>query len=227
MTEAGAGAERDGERGRAGGAPGEVDAIAVGGRIDALLEGLRSSAEPRTWVQVEELVRLVTELYGAGLARVLPLVDPDTIARLAGDDLVGSLLVLHGLHPDSLAVRAERAVAAVAPTLRKGGAEAALTSVDAGTGRVVVTVTGAAGGCGSTGEALRSTVRDAVAGAVPDAESVEVRLELDSPATPVRLGRKPVAGPARRDREPLGVPAAALPALDGEPAGVSVSGRGS
>ena len=50
-------------------------------------------------------MRLVTELYGSGLARILELAEQatgpaDLVARMADDEVVGSLLVVHDLHPE-------------------------------------------------------------------------------------------------------------------------------
>ncbi|MBM2613958.1 hypothetical protein JIG36_00115 [Actinoplanes sp. LDG1-06] len=64
-------------------------------RIDALAVG--DSAE--------ELVRVVADLYGAGLERILEVLHEqgaltdEVAAALAGDDLVTGLLLVHGLHP--------------------------------------------------------------------------------------------------------------------------------
>jgi Fe-S cluster biogenesis protein NfuA len=174
---------------------GVPDLHAVADRIEALLDELRSAAEGRVWLRVEELVRLLTELYGAGMARTLELADsqPDLIARLGRDELVGSLLVLHDLHPDSLEQRVHRALDSVAPKLAKGGASVEVTSLDGSSAEVVATVTAPSGGCGSTGETLCDAVRQALDDAAADA-TIEVRLSVDTtPApTPVRLGRKPV-----------------------------------
>jgi Fe-S cluster biogenesis protein NfuA len=118
---------------------------------------------------------------------------PDLIARLGQDELVGSLLVLHDLHPDSLEQRVTRAIASVAPLLSKGGAGVEVVTVDGEAAAVAVTVTAPGSGCGSTGDLLCDTVRQALDDAAPDA-TIEVTLAVDTaPApTPVRLGRKPV-----------------------------------
>ncbi len=185
------------------------DLRAVADRMQSLLDELRSATEGPVWLRVEELVRLLTELYGAGMARTLELADsyPDLIARLGRDELVSSLLVLHDLHPESLEQRVARALEAVTPTLAKAGASVKVDDVgpnglgltgvegddrDAASAHVTLTVTARGGGCGSTGEAVCNAVRDAVGDAAPDA-TVEVVLAVDpSPSTPVRLGRKPV-----------------------------------
>jgi hypothetical protein len=58
------------------------DLQAVGERIERLLDGLRFAIIPREYEHVEEVVRLVTELYGAGLERMLAMAGPDLVPRL-------------------------------------------------------------------------------------------------------------------------------------------------
>ncbi|MHB1535168.1 MAG: NifU family protein [Acidimicrobiales bacterium] len=181
----------------------DCDLHAAGDRIEALLEQLRSSTEGRVWMRVEELVCLLTEFYGAGMARTIDLLgdQPAIIARLARDDLVGSLLLLHDLHPEDLATRAARAVEAVAAKVREAGAEVELTAVDPGTAAVSVTVTSGGAGCGSTAKTLRETVTQALVDAVPDAVSLDIRVDTPAEPTPIRLGRKPARagiGPSAR-----------------------------
>ena len=79
---------------------------AVGDRIEQLLDELRATRRPARVDRAEELLRLVTELYGAGLERVSSRScgtrRPSCSATLVDDELVASLLVVHGLHPDDL-----------------------------------------------------------------------------------------------------------------------------
>src|SRR5262249_28781530 len=85
-------------------------------RITYLLDEVRASAGPQTWPRVEELVRALVELYGAGLARLLELLteagalDAALRARLGADQLVSSLLLLHRLHPTPTRERVEQAL---------------------------------------------------------------------------------------------------------------------
>ncbi|HLX88374.1 MAG TPA: hypothetical protein VKR22_07975, partial [Acidimicrobiales bacterium] len=101
-----------------------MDPGAAGERIEQLLDDIHAAVGARAWANVEELVRALTDLYGAGLARTLELLVGDDRAaaeRLAADDLVASLLLLHGLHPEALPARVRRAVDAVAPAVRSRG----------------------------------------------------------------------------------------------------------
>jgi hypothetical protein len=178
----------------------DADLQAVGDRIESLLDELRSSADGRVWMRIEELVRLLTELYGAGLARVVELAanDSQLLERMAADSLIGSLLVLHDLHPEDLEQRIVRALNSLDGTLGKASAQAHVAHLDADSRQVQVTVTVAGGGCGSTADAVRQTVADVLTDAVPDADVV-VRVESEPApvSTPVRLGAKPARLGAR------------------------------
>jgi Fe-S cluster biogenesis protein NfuA len=155
---------------------------AVGERIEALLDGTAAyGAIARE--RAEELVRLVTDLYGAGLERLLEILheagrlDSDVLAAIAGDDLVASLLLVHGLHPEDLATRVERALDSIRPTLAAQGADAELVTVD---GAVVVRLGGAVSGCGAT--ALVQAVEASVEATAPDAPGVRVELANPQPS---------------------------------------------
>ena len=91
-----------------------------GERIERLLEEIRASASPPCWRRVDELMRLVVDLYGAGLGRIVEIVgvaarDADggaaaIPALLAADELVASLLLVHGLHPEDIPTRLRTAL---------------------------------------------------------------------------------------------------------------------
>ncbi len=109
---------------------------AVGDRIEQLLEELRASAEPRMYALTEELVRFVTDLYGGALARVLEIadeVDPEVKLRLVDDELIASLLLVHGLHPESIRARVEAGLVKVRPLLAQHGGDVELLDIDLST----------------------------------------------------------------------------------------------
>ena len=75
----------------------------------------------------------VTDLYGAGLARVVDLAaarDPELVAAFVADELVASLLVAHGLHPETVERRVEGALASVRPLLAAHGGDVELLAVE-------------------------------------------------------------------------------------------------
>jgi hypothetical protein len=161
--------------------------LAAGERIERVLER-GAPGSPVAREDARDLVRVLTELYGAGLRRILELVDEAgslddaLLARLADDPLVGSLLMVHGLHPYGARERVERALASVRARVAARGAEVEL--VEESGGRVRVRVTGG-GGCASTSAAVVAMVRAAVEEAVPEAE---VDVEQASAATASQSG---------------------------------------
>jgi hypothetical protein len=153
-----------------------IDLRAVGDRIEVLLEA--SSAHGALARQrAEELLRLVTDLYGAGLERLLEILydagrlDPDVLADLADDELVASLLLVHGLHPDDLRTRVDRALGSVRDALAAQGAAVEVVSLGADD-VVELRLTGSAGGC--TVDTLVGMVTEAVTTAAPDAAGIHV-----------------------------------------------------
>jgi hypothetical protein len=74
-------------------------------QIEAIVE-----AQP----EAAPLVQLLMRLYGAGLSRVVDVIRaggrPEILDRLAGDKLVASLLLLHGLHPVDTETRLRKAL---------------------------------------------------------------------------------------------------------------------
>ncbi|MEV4617719.1 hypothetical protein AB0J74_03250 [Asanoa sp. NPDC049573] len=145
------------------------DWTAAGDRIEALVTASAAGGAVAR-ERAEELVRLVVDLYGAGLERLLELLHErgalgdDVLDALAADGLVASLLLVHGLHPESASTRVARALAAVAP-----GGEASLVDITPdGVARVRLTASGCSSG------ALKASVESAIADAAPEVVTVEV-----------------------------------------------------
>lgn len=173
----------------------DVDLRAAGDRIEALLSASAvHGAAGRE--RAEELVRLLTDLYGTGLERLLTILhlagklDADVLATIADDDLVASLLLVHGLHPYDLPTRVERALHTIRPGLAGQGVHVELMSLDPD-GAVRLRLTGAVDGC-ATGP-LRDTVRSTVEGAAPDATAIHVDVEATPSLIPVSALRSRLA----------------------------------
>ncbi len=163
---------------------------ATGERIDALLDA-SASGGPIARERAEELVRLVADLYGAGLERVLTIMhetgrlDDHALAALAGDDLVSSLLLVHDLHPYDVRTRVEHALVSVRPYLGTHGGDVELIDVSAD-GVVRLRLLGSCDGCPSSSVTLKLAVEGAIEAAAPEIVSIEVE-------TPTETS-KPAAG---------------------------------
>ena len=177
-----------------------ADPREVGDRIERLLDELQASVDPRAYRAVEELVRQLTDLYGSGLDRILAMVrdaDPALLDALAGDELVASLLLVHGLHPADLEGRVEAALESVRPFLAHHDGDVELLAVDPELGAVRLRLLGSCDGCPSSAVTLQLAVERAIVEAAPEV----VRIDVDEaaaqpvpagPETPVALIRKPL-----------------------------------
>ena len=76
-----------------------IDLRVVGDRIEELLEQLETSLEDRAWTQVQDVVSLVTELYGGGLTGelLLPYDVGPTGEELEDDSVTGQTVVEIGM----------------------------------------------------------------------------------------------------------------------------------
>ncbi|MDX6244102.1 MAG: hypothetical protein QOE76_1825 [Frankiales bacterium] len=168
-----------------------VDPTACGERIEVLLEA-SAAAGPVARERAEELIRIVVELYGAGLERLMELafeagkLDDDLLERLAGDQLVSSLLLVHGLHPYGIEERVERALAGVRPYLDSHGGDVRLLDVT-DEGVVRLQLLGSCDGCASSSATLELAVDGAVRAAAPEV------IRIDVEAAPSARGLIPVA----------------------------------
>lgn len=159
-----------------------TDLRGTGERIDALIEAVSAGGPAnvhRTRERAEELVRAVTDLYGAGLERLLEIVydsgrlDDELLGLLAADDLVAGLLIVHGLHPYDVRTRVEQALGSVRPYLGSHGGDVELLEVtDEGTVRL--RLMGSCESCPSSSVTLELAVQDAVEAAAPEVTSIEV-----------------------------------------------------
>ncbi|MGQ4614897.1 NifU family protein [Nocardia sp. R7R-8] len=143
----------------------------AGERIETLLEA-SSAGGALARDRAEQLVRELVGLYGAGLTRVVELLDDAAVERLTRDDLVASLLLVHGLHPHDVATRVGNALDSVRPYLGSHGGDVHLVGIVDGVVRLELA--GSCKSCPSSSVTLELAVEDAVRAAAPEIESIEV-----------------------------------------------------
>jgi hypothetical protein len=139
------------------------------GHIDGLVQKLESSADPALRRTAKELMARLMELHGAGLDRMLEIVvevKPELVGTLADDPLVGSLLILYGLHPDDFETRARRGVDKVRPLLRSHGVRVNPVTVTETSVHIKMT--------GGSSREMEAAIREALLEAVPDATEVVI-----------------------------------------------------
>ena len=144
-------------------------------RIDEVLDELNQSAVPAVMERIEELLRSVMTLYGAGLDRALEIAHDaggeDLVRRMADDEVVGNLLVLHDLHPDDVLTRVQAALERVRPYLGSHAGGVELLGVDA-EGIAHLKLEGSCDGCASSALTVKSAIEDAILVAAPDVLAV-------------------------------------------------------
>lgn len=159
---------------------------ATGERIDALLDASAAGGVVAR-ERAEELVRLVADLYGTGIERILDVVheqgrlDDEVLGALAADDLVASLLLVHGLHPYDIAQRVEQALEGVRPYLGSHGGDVELIGVSQD-GVVRLRLLGSCDGCPSSSVTLKLAVEGAIEAAAPEVVAIEVE-DVTSPSS--------------------------------------------
>jgi hypothetical protein len=140
-------------------------------RIEDLVRRLGDIPDRESRETAHALMEAILELHGAGLERMLEIVfdagesGKAAIRRFAGDSLVASLLVLHGLHPDDMETRAQQALGKLHGT-------AELMGVFEGVVRVRLI---------GNARGLREAVETALGETVPDAS--EIVIEEGIPAS--------------------------------------------
>jgi len=180
------------------------DAQKAGERVEALLAELGSQAGPQVAATAEELVSCLVELYGAGLAEIITIIGEDAeagprlMAKLTGDPLVESLLLLHDLHPLPVADRVRRAIEAVMPQLGAHAGRVDFEGVD-DQGVIHLSLERGGHGCGSSSGAVQEAIEQAVAAAAPEAAGVDIEVVTPAPELPLlQISRRPTAARGAR-----------------------------
>lgn len=156
----------------------------AGDRIQTLLD---ASAGSGTVVRerTEQLAAELTELYGAALERIVAITAesaPELVGEFVADELVASLMLVHGLHPHGVERRIEDALDSVRPYLGSHGGDVALLDVVDGPDGPVVRLqfAGSCKSCPSSAVTLELAVEDAVRAAAPEITSIEVAVPEDA-----------------------------------------------
>ena len=165
----------------------EEDALwrTAGDRIQTLLDA-SAAGGPVARERAEQLVREVTDLYGAGLERMLQIAvvaDWRLVEKFVDDDLVASLLLVHGLHPHGVERRVADALDTVRPYLGSHGGDVHLLEVADDVVRLQFS--GSCKSCPSSSVTLELAVEDAVRAAAPEIVSIEVVAAEPTPTSSV------------------------------------------
>lgn len=149
------------------------DVQAVGSKVEALLAEFAATSDPATARRAEELVGLLVEFYGAGLARIIELLDEQAVTPLLDDGLVTSLLVLHDLHPKSTEERVLAALERVRPYLGSHAGDVEYLGLD-DDGTVRLRLAGSCDGCPSSTVTVKMAIEKGIEEVAPEVTKIEV-----------------------------------------------------
>jgi hypothetical protein len=165
--------------------------------IERLVAELEEIQDPVAREKVRALVRSVLALHAGCLERIVSTLaaeSPTLLKKLAADELVASVLLLHELHPDALEDRVGAALAAARPRLAALGATVGRVEISEGLVTVAVEVKDDAH-AGAAANA-RAIVEQALASAAPDAD-IEVTAPDDPALVPVSRLKSGARGGSR------------------------------
>ena len=169
-------------------------------KMETLLGEIEALKDPNARSKAAEVVQVLLELYGEGLARMM-----ETIAEgeegerafeaFAEDELVSHLLLLHGLHPLDLETRVVKALEEVRPYLKSHGGNVEFLGVEGGVARL--RMQGSCSGCPSSTMTLKLAIEEAIQKTAPDIEGIEAEGVAEEPKPAPTI----VAGPTLRRKE--------------------------
>jgi len=139
--------------------------------VEKLIRRLDGSGDAELRAVALELVQCVVELHGVALERMIENIAQTSAGEAAldqaiTDDLVASVLLLHGLHPDSVETRVLRALDTVRPYLNTHHGDVEFVSLQDGVVRL--RLVGSCGSCPSSSVTLKNAVEEALFAAAPE-----------------------------------------------------------
>ena len=150
-----------------------MDAEQLVARVQELTGRLEDVEDERCRELAEELTGAVVQMYGAGLERIVELIeDEETRDRLAADELVAGLLMIHDLYPVPLEERVMAALDSVRPYMESHGGNIELLGFEDGV--VKLRLEGSCKSCRASSSTLELAVRQALQEAAPDLLGMDV-----------------------------------------------------
>ncbi len=147
------------------------------GRLEELIGALDAFPDPGPRDIARELLSLVLDLHSVGLAKLAEIIataegGTAMLARLAADERVSAMLLLHGLHPDDLETRVRRAIDRLRPHLGVHGLRLDVLEIAKGVVRLRLCGSGAATIKAPLVWTLPGEIEDAVMEAAPEVEKI-------------------------------------------------------
>ncbi len=167
-------------------------------QVESLIRKIENLPDPEARSSAMDLVQALMDFHGAGLERLMEIVAEAGDAGYAvfdnfgNDNLVGSLLLLYGLHPVDFETRIRQALEKVRPYLESHGGNVDLLSVS--NGNVRLRLEGSCKSCPSSSMTLKLAIEEAIYAAAPDVVSIEAEGVAEQKASTgfVQIGKSGV-----------------------------------
>ena len=178
-------------------------------QIEVLIQEVAAFPDPQVRAKTEELLHALLEMYGASLKRMLEMTDQAEVAgqslieTFTQDELVGSLMLLYGLHPMGLEERVRQALDKVRPSVQGGTVELLRIEQDI----AYLQLAGSCHSCAASTGALKQRIESAIYGAAPDLD--EIRIEGDDAPQPAPKPVKFLPTRKRKENAPIAEEASA------------------
>ncbi|MET0647213.1 MAG: NifU family protein [Pyrinomonadaceae bacterium] len=171
-------------------------------KVEELVRRIENLPDPEARAVAVELLQTLLEFHGAGLDRLMEIVSEEGEAgyrifdRVARDELVGSLLLLYGLHPVPIEERVVQALDKVRPYLDSHGGSVELLGVESGVVRL--RLQGSCKTCPSSSLTLKHAIEEAIYQAAPDVAAIEAEGVAESTAAAssngfVQIAKRPAS----------------------------------
>jgi Fe-S cluster biogenesis protein NfuA len=144
-------------------------------RIEELVHEIEALPDEKSRSTAAELVQLLMEFYGQGLARMVAIAGKagsGVADAFAKDAMVAQLLMLHDLHPEDLPTRIGHALEKVRPLLHSHGGDVELLGIE--NGMVRLRLEGSCHGCPSSTMTLKNSIEEAIYEFAPDVSGLDV-----------------------------------------------------
>jgi hypothetical protein len=146
--------------------------------IDRLLDDIRALVTGPAWQRIERVLAHVVQLHGAGLARALQHArsagaDARFDGLVASDELLASLLVLHGLHPLPVEQRVQNALHTVRRELGIDDADLELVAIQHGS--LELRAADGLGGGAMASRVAEGAIRRVIESVAPEITEVAIR----------------------------------------------------
>lgn len=144
-------------------------------KIEELVRQAESVPDPNARRIAIELLQAVLDFHAAGLNRVMEIIAdsgmaaPAIVERIASEDLTGSMLLLHDLHPDDLETRVNNAVHKLQEMFASLGARLSLLAIESGTVQLQFDSART-----WAGPPVRASVENAIFEAAPEIDTVVI-----------------------------------------------------